>query len=187
MKKLLTILILSSTLVNISIAGWNPFAIEEKKSITAKPTRVNSDADRTVNQFKAAEPKLHKFFEKAYGYAVFPTVSKAGFVLGGAYGEGYVYRKDGFIGNSTLTQVTVGFQIGGQAYSEIIFFKDKVALDRFISDDFEIGAQASAVLLGEGVSADVDYSDGVAVFTITKGGLMYEAAIGGQKFSFDPR
>ncbi|MBE8189997.1 MAG: lipid-binding SYLF domain-containing protein [Candidatus Thioglobus sp.] len=181
MKKLFTILSLLP--LSMAIAGWNPFADQPSGAAAA----VHSDAVATVEKFKIVDPKLKTFFDKAYGYAVFPTVSKAGFGLGGAYGEGYVYKKSEFIGSSTLTQITIGFQIGGQAYSEIIFFKDKSALDKFTDDDFEIGAQISAILLNKGASADADYSDGVAVFTLPKGGLMYEAAIGGQKFNFEPK
>jgi lipid-binding SYLF domain-containing protein len=127
------------------------------------------------------------FFEKAYGYAVFPTVAKAGMGIGGAYGKGKVYEKGTLIGTSSLTQLTIGFQLGGQAYSEIIFFKDKKALDDFKSGNFELGAQASAVAVTAGASADADYDKGVAIFTQAKGGLMYEASVGGQKFSFKPK
>ena len=124
------------------------------------------------------------FRAKAYGYAVFPTVGKGGIGIGGAYGTGRVYERGRYIGRSNLAQLTIGFQLGGQAYSEIIFFRDKAALDDFTNGNFELGAQASAVAATAGASADADYSDGVAVFTMAKGGLMYEASIGGQKFSF---
>ncbi len=186
MKKLFTIL-LFTTFSGFVIAGWNPFEEEKKQPKGAKSEATHLDADKTINKFKVIDPKLNLFFDRAYGYAVFPTVGKAGFGLGGAYGEGYVYKDGAFIGYSTLTQVTIGFQFGGQTYSEVIFFKDKDALDKFISGDFEMGAQASAVALTAGASADVDYNDGVAVFTLPKAGLMYEATIGGQKFSFEPK
>jgi lipid-binding SYLF domain-containing protein len=106
--------------------------------------------------------------------------------LGGAYGKGEVYEREALIGVSSLTQLTIGFQLGGQAYSEIIFFKDKEALDDFKGGNFELGAQASAVAATAGASADASYDNGVAIFTLAKGGLMYEASIGGQKFSFEP-
>jgi lipid-binding SYLF domain-containing protein len=97
-----------------------------------------------------------------------------------------VYEKGKPIGDTSLTQITIGFQLGGQAYSEIIFFKDKKTLDDFKNGNFELGAQASAVAVTAGASADANYEKGVAVFTMAKGGLMYEASVGGQKFSYDP-
>lgn len=163
-------------------AGWNPLAKEKAEGQDVKDTKVA----QTIANFKNNDPDIKVFFEKAYGYAVFPTVGKGGIGIGGAYGEGNVYEKDVLVGTSGLIQVTIGFQLGGQAYSEIIFFKDKKTLDDFKSGNFEFGAQASAVAATAGASADADYSNGVAVFTLAKGGLMYEASIGGQKFSFEP-
>lgn len=162
-------------------AGWNPAKEENKQD---KKIQAQKNAKQTVHEFKKKSPKLNIFFDKAYGYAVFPTVGKAGFGIGGAYGSGVVYKRGKVLGYSTLTQLTIGFQFGGQAYSEIIFFKDKDALDKFTEGNFELGAQASAVAITAGASADVDYSNGVAIFTMTKGGLMYEATVGGQKFSY---
>jgi len=163
-------------------AGWDP----RKESGTSKSNTGNRSVDEAINRLKTKDPSLGLFFSKAHGYAVFPTVGKAGMGLGGAYGEGEVYRQGRFIGTSSLSQITIGFQLGGQAYTEIIFFKDKHALDDFTSGNFEFNAQASAVAVTAGASADADYDNGVAIFTMPKGGLMYEATIGGQKFSFDP-
>jgi lipid-binding SYLF domain-containing protein len=154
-------------------AGWDPDA--EKK------------AREAIAEFRKADPDLESFFSKAHGYAVFPTVAKGGLGLGGAYGNGVVFEKGRVIGKTSLTQVTIGFQMGGQAYREIIFFENKAALDDFKQGNFELGAQASAVAATKGASADVDYSGGVAVFTMAKGGLMYEASVGGQKFSFEAK
>lgn len=148
-----------------------------------------------------------RFFKSSYGYAVFPTIGKGGFVIGGAHGKGRVYRHGHYIGDTTMNQVSVGFQAGGQAYSEIIFFQTRLDLARFESGKFALGAQASAVAITAGASASTStagssasasgtdqnattlgrYQDGVAVFTIAKGGLMYEAAVAGQKFSYEPR
>lgn len=161
-------------------AGWDP-RTENSASNTG-----NRSVDEAINRLKNRDPSLKLFFNKAHGYAIFPTVGKAGFGLGGAYGEGEVYRQGKFIGTSSLSQLTIGFQLGGQAYTEIIFFKDKHALDDFTSGNFEFNAQASAVAVTAGASADADYDNGVAIFTMPKGGLMYEASVGGQKFSFDP-
>jgi lipid-binding SYLF domain-containing protein len=148
-----------------------------------------------------------EFFSKSYGYAVFPTVGEAGFVLGGAHGKGRVFVKGHLVGDTTMTQVSAGFQAGGKAYSQIIFFEDKRALDEFESGSFEFGAGVSAVAVTAGVSATAGttgatsgasggkkdatttsggYQKGMAVFTIAKGGLMFTATVAGQKFTYTP-
>jgi len=144
------------------------------------------------------------FFGNSYGYAVFPTIGKGGIGIGGAYGKGRVYVGDKYVGDTSMTQLTLGLQLGGQAYSQIIFFEDKRAFDEFTTGNFEFGAQATAVAITAGVSAGAStagssagasggknnattvgqYQKGMAVFTVAKGGLMYEASIGGQKFSY---
>ena len=177
--------IVLSFLVFASVApahgGWNPFDNEKAEDQGVAENEVAV----TIAKFKNKDPDMKVFFDKAYGYAVFPTVGKGGIGIGGAYGEGRLYQQGKLIGKTTLTQLTIGFQLGGQAYSEIIFFKDGAALNRFKQGSFELGAQASAVAATTGASTDADYSDGVAIFTLAKGGLMYEASVGGQKFSFD--
>ena len=177
MKK---VLVLVLVMVSLLQAGWNPF--EEKSSGSSN---TSSEVGTTIKAFKQNNSKLKVFFSKAYGYAVFPEVGKAGIGIGGAYGSGKVFKGGKAVANAKLTQVTIGFQLGGQLYSEVIFFKDKHALNKFLSGDFELGAQASAVALTTGASFDADYSDGVAIFTMAKGGLMYEASVGGQKFSIE--
>ena len=168
--------------VESAAGGWNPLSKEK-----AENQKVDdSEVAETIAAFKNSDPDMKVFFKKAYGFAVFPTIGKGGFGIGGAYGKGTVYKKGELIGSSSMAQVTIGFQLGGQAYREIIFFKDKKALEHFTGGNFEFGAQASAIAVTAGASADAAYSDGVAVFTLPKGGLMYEASIGGQKFSFDP-
>lgn len=164
-------------------AGWNPLAREKASDQPAE----NLKTAETIANFKNRDPSMQVFFDKAHGYAVFPTVGKGGMGIGGAYGRGEVYEKGKLVGYSSLTQLTIGFQLGGQAYSEIIFFKDKATLDHFKSGNFEFSAQASAVAVTAGASADAAYNNGVAIFTMAKGGLMYEASVGGQKFSFTPR
>ena len=126
------------------------------------------------------------FFDSAYGYAVFPTIGKGAIGFGGAYGKGHVYEKGAYVGNCSMSQATIGFQLGGQAYSEFIFFHDKTALDDFTKGQFELDAQASAVALTAGASGDMPYRKGIAIVTMAKGGLMYEASVGGQKFSYKP-
>jgi lipid-binding SYLF domain-containing protein len=162
--------------------------------------------DRTISIFKQS-PAVEPFFKNAYGYAVFPTVGKGGMVVGAAFGKGQVYRQGELAGYVTLSKVSVGFQLGGQAFSEIIFFQDKRAYDEFTSGSFEFDASMSAVAVtagaqakagtegatagasagpDTGTQANIGYTKGLAVFVHTKGGLMYEAAIGGQKFEFTP-
>lgn len=165
-----------------ALAGWNPFADEKAEQQGVEDPEVAE----AIAAFKNKDSTMKVFFQKAYGYAVFPTVGKGGMGIGGAYGKGKVFVKGELIGSASLSQVTIGFQLGGQAYREIIFFRDKAALKRFTRGNFELGAQASAVAATAGASADAAYSDGVAVFTLAKGGLMYEATVGGQKFSFTP-
>jgi len=178
----LTTLLAGLTLGGPAPAGWNPLAKEKAGDQKA----ASDDAREAIAAFRNKDPSMKVFFDRAYGYAVFPTVAKGGMGIGGAYGKGEVYERGRLVGRSSLTQVTIGFQLGGQAYSEIIFFKDKATLDDFKSGNFEFSAQASAVAATAGASADADYSNGVAIFTLAKGGLMYEASVGGQKFSFTP-
>lgn len=189
MKKLLNFVFLLSFL---SLAGQSAWA--------------DSYSDAKASFMNAGESAA--FFGAAHGYAIFPTIAKGGIGIGGAHGKGKVYRAGQPIGNSSVTQITVGFQLGGQAYSQIIFFEDDRALREFTSGNFEFSAQATAVAITAGVSAEANtgggmsagasggqndatttsggYRKGMAIFTIAKGGLMYEAAIGGQKFSYTP-
>lgn len=161
----------------------------------------------TISVFKEAG-ESGKFFGSAYGYAVFPTIGKGGIiVIGGAYGKGRVYDHGKVIGESSMTQVSVGPQLGGEGYSEIIFFEDQRALKEFTSGNFEFGADASVVAITAGANASANttgssagasggkrdattvgkYTRGMATFTVAKGGLMYQVAINGQKFSYTPR
>ena len=143
--------------------------------------------EETIAKFKEADPGMKVFFEKAYGYAVFPGIGKGGFIIGGGYGDGWVYEQGKHIGRATMTQLTVGAQIGGQSYSEIIFFKDKETLDTFKGGNWELSAQASAIIVKQGASKDASYDHGVAVFTMPKKGAMAEATVGGQKFKYTPK
>jgi lipid-binding SYLF domain-containing protein len=163
--------------------------------------------DDTVDIFEEAGASAN-YFGKSYGYAVFPTIGKGGIAIGGAYGKGRVYARGNYVGNTSMTQVTIGLQLGGQAYSQIIFFQDKRAFDEFTGGNFEFSAGASAVAITAGASAQATttgssagasggkhdatttspgFYKGMAVFTVAKGGLMYEASIGGQKFTYTPR
>ena len=164
-----------------------------------------ADAD-TVAVYKRAIESRH-FFDTAYGYAVFPTIGEGGLIVGGAFGKGRVYVHDKPVGDATVKQLSAGLQAGGKAYSEIIFFEDKRALDEFESGKFEFSAGASAIAITAAAGASVgtngaqanasgtesnatavgQYYKGMGVFTVAKGGLMYAAAIAGQKFSYKPR
>jgi lipid-binding SYLF domain-containing protein len=151
---------------------------------TPVPRADPSDVAAVIKKFKEKDPGMAKVFAGAYGYAVFPTVGKGGVGLGAARGKGYVYQRGRLIGRSTLTQVTIGLQLGGQVYSEVVFFKDAAALDNFRKGKLKLDAQASAIALTARASADLGYRKGVAIVTMAKGGLMYEASVGGQKFSY---
>lgn len=147
---------------------------------------AQADVPPVIEKFKNKDPGMAKIFADAVGYVVFPTVGKGGLGIGGARGKGWVYERGRLIGKSTLTQVSFGFQFGGQAYSEIVFFQTTQALDNFKLGHLKFDAQASAVALTARASADLAYRNGVAIVTMAKGGLMYEASVGGQKFSFKP-
>ena len=140
-----------------------------------------------IARFKRRDPTMQRFFNSAYGYAVFPNVAKGGAGLGGAHGKGEVYEQNSLVGYTALYQGTIGLQLGGQVYSEIIFFQNRANLDNFKRGNFEFSSQASAVAVTAGASADADFAEGIAVFTMAKSGLMFEASIGGQKFSYTPK
>jgi hypothetical protein len=162
--------------------------------------------DETIELFKHAGESA-VFFTDCYAYAVFPTIGAGGLIVGGARGAGQVYVHDRVVGDAVMTQLSIGFQAGGKAYSEIIFFKDKRHLDEFESGKFEFAAGASAVAITAGASASIgtdrasseasggknnattngDYQTGMAVFTIAKGGLMFAADISGEKFAYTER
>jgi len=161
------------------------------------------DYSDTIAMFKKAGESAN-FFNSSYGYAVFPTIGKGGLGIGAAHGSGRVYEKGKHVGDTSMTQVSIGFQAGGQAYSQIVFFEDKRAFDEFTSGNFEFGAGVSAIAITAGASASAGstgssagasggkndastvgkYHKGMAVFTVAKGGLMYEASVAGQKFSY---
>ena len=145
------------------------------------------DVAKAILAIKRADPGIEAFFENAAGYAVFPSVGKGGLVVGGAYGKGLVIVNDQVDGYTSMTQGTIGLQIGGQKYAQFIFFKDATAIDHFRRGNFEFGAQASAVAITKGASADASYDGGVAVFTHAAGGLMLEGSVGGQKFTYQPK
>ncbi len=173
--------------------------------LVAAPARADEYSD-TIAVFRKAE-ESGKFFANAHGYAVFPTIGTGGIGLGGAYGKGRVYERGRVIGDTSMTQLSVGFQLGAQGFSQIVFFENAEALKKFTQGEFEFGAEASAVAItlsagaqagsgGAAVGASVDkdkakvigaYNNGMAIFTVAKGGLMYQAVVAGQKFKFTRR
>ena len=144
------------------------------------------DARATVDTFRKTDANLEKFFKSAVGWAVFPTIGKGGFIVGGAGGSGVVFEGGKPVGKTGVGQASVGFQLGGQTYSEVIFFENASTLQDFKHGNFTLAAQASAVALSAGAAASAKYEKGVAIFVATKTGLMYEASVGGQKFSYTP-
>ena len=166
-----------SNTTNVLISGWKP-----SKNFNNQ-NKANFKTIEALKKFKRIG-RLKPYFKEAAGFAVFPNIAKAGLGLGGARGSGEVFEDGKVIGSTTVTQLSFGLQLGGQAFSQIIFFQNKRDLDRFTDGNFEFGASASAALITEGANAAVDYTNGVAVMTFSKGGLMYEASIGGQKFTF---
>jgi lipid-binding SYLF domain-containing protein len=179
-----------------------PFLAVVVSLFAAGPVLADKYED-TVALFKNAG-QSSAFFGKSYGYAVFPTIGKAGLGIGGAHGDGRVYEKGKYVGDSKMTQLSIGFQAGGQAFSQIVFFQDKRSFDEFTSGNFEFGANAGAVVITAAASGSAStsgatgsasggkkdaatagqYHKGTAVFIIAKGGLMYEASVSGQKFSY---
>jgi lipid-binding SYLF domain-containing protein len=149
-----------------------------------KDKKIVADAKAAKADFIRTDGQMSSLFANAYGYVIFPNVGKGAIGIGGAAGNGAVYQGGQLIGMAKLTQLSIGFQWGGQAYREVIFFENKDAMDRFKDDKIEFSAQASAVAATAGASANAKYSGGVMIFTQIKGGLMYEASVGGQKFNF---
>ncbi len=172
----------------ISILLFSAMLLTQAGAILAfKPdpkSKPELAAAQAILDIQDSDPSIAHWFESAAGYTVFPKVGKGGIGIGGAHGKGLVIVNDEVVGSTSLSQVTIGFQLGGQVYAEFIFFKDETALANFQRGNFELGAQASAVAVTAGASADANYDKGVAIFTNVGGGLMYEATVGGQKFKY---
>ncbi|QNN21843.1 hypothetical protein HED60_06000 [Planctomycetales bacterium ZRK34] len=145
---------------------------------------IEQDTDAALAKARLSDPTLVDVFSRAAGYAVFPSVGKGGAGFGGAYGKGVLYEQGYAVGYCDLSQATIGFQLGGQAYTEIIVFETKQNVENFKQGKFHFDAQATAVALKSGAGANATYTNGVAVFTMDEAGLMYEATVGGQKFTY---
>ena len=146
--------------------------------------KVIADAVVAKQDFIRSDALMQTLFDNSYGYVIFPNVGKGAIGIGGAAGNGAVYQKGALIGMASMKQVSVGFQWGGQAYREVIFFETEADLNRFRENKIEFSGQASAVAVTKGAAANIKYKNGVMIFSQTKGGLMYEASVGGQKFKF---
>ena len=179
-KNLNTLLQRTFLLAAVFVLAINAFGQSD-----AKKEEIVADAKVAKAEFIKADPKMANLFTKAYGYAIFPNVGKGAVGVGGASGNGVAYEKDAQVGTAKMTQVSIGFQWGGQAYREVIFFEKKENMDKFKENKVELSAQLSAVAVKTGAAATAKFVDGVMVFTMQKGGLMYEAAVAGQKFKYE--
>jgi lipid-binding SYLF domain-containing protein len=173
--KLISALVATCLLVVVGTAASAWDAEGEKNALAA------------IDEFKKADPSIDAFFNDAYGYAVFPEITKGAIGIGGAGGDGTVFQGGTSIGSSSMSQVTIGLQLGGQTYREAIFFENEAALENFKKGNYEVAAGASAIAVKAGASKTAGYSHGVAIFTMGIGGLMFEASIGGQKFSYEAK
>lgn len=170
------------TFAQKNVGGWDP----DKPDKPTKEQKEENDYTEAIQAFKKKVTGIEKFFGDAYGYAIYPSVGKGALIVGGAHGNGRVYVNDEIIGTSELIQASVGFQIGGEAFREIVFFKDKNALEVFKDEKMKFSGKVSAVAATAGVNVELAYNDGVAVFVLTKGGLMADVSVGGQSFKFKP-
>jgi lipid-binding SYLF domain-containing protein len=179
MKKYLTI-----TIAQLLLIVSASLIVNTASAQSSKDKKIMADCDSAKADFLRTDPLLKNIFAAAYGYVILPNVGKGAMGIGGASGNGIAYEKGRMVGKAKMSQVTFGFQFGGQAYRELIFFENKEALDRFKANKVEFSAQASAVAATAGASANVKYTNGVMIYTQQKGGVMYEASVGGQKFKF---
>jgi len=203
MKSLARVLVFTVAAFAASVglfAKTNSIANLKAATADIKDEKDGLEVQSTLVAF-AESKKVDAFFDKAYAVVIFPTVGKGGLGIGGAHGSGFAFRDGKLVGETKMSQLTFGFQAGGQAFSQVIFFEDERAFRQFTTGEFELGAQASAVALTAGANASAStaggasaganeeqsktkYTDGMAIFTLAKGGLMYEASVGGQKFKY---
>ncbi|MFQ5757532.1 MAG: YSC84-related protein [Acidiferrobacterales bacterium] len=153
---------------------------------TVRSHELEAQAQKTVHAFEKNDPSLAALFRNSHGYVVFPKIGKGGAIIGGARGKGLVYEKGAVIGEASLTQVTVGLVLGGETFSQVIFFENQKALARFKENRLEFAAQATATAVNAGSGAQHQFDNGMAVYTMARKGAMGEAAIGGQKFHYTP-
>ena len=174
------VIVFAAGLMMLGACATAPKTAEGKADIERKAATALAKA-------KEADPTLGPILNAASGYAVFPSVGKGAAGVGGAYGKGVLYEGGRIVGYCDLSQATIGFQLGGQAYTQIIAFETPEAVTAFKAGNLNFAAQATAVAIRSGAGANAEYADGVAVFTMDEAGLMYEASVGGQKFSYQAR
>lgn len=167
-------ILLASLLMSISLLAQNDI----------KDDKIVTDAKEARAEFIKADGLMQNLFDNSYGYVIFPNVGKGAIGIGGAAGNGAVFQRGTLVGMAKMTQASIGFQWGGQAYREVIFFETEADLNRFKENKIEFSGQASAVAVTKGAAANIKYKDGVMIFSQTKAGLMYEASVGGQKFKY---
>jgi lipid-binding SYLF domain-containing protein len=179
MKKTILLMLVGIGIL-VSGCATAPEKPEGKATLSAQVTEA-------IAVFKTKDPTIERFFTDSQGYAVLPKIGKGAFILGGAYGQGEVYRNGSLIGYCSVSQATIGASIGGESFREIIFFRTNADMDVFLTGEFTFAAQATAVAMDAGAAAKADYHNGVAVFAMTDQGLMVDASIGGQKFKYLPK
>jgi len=155
-------------------------------TVSVHAVDLKAASGQAIQNFKATDPGLTRFFENSAGYAILPSVGEGGLIIGGQRGDGLVYQKGKVIGKVTMTEVSIGAQAGGGKFSEVIFFETNAALESFKASEYKMSAAAKASVVASGVAANARYEQGVAVFTLPKSGAMVAAAVGGQKFKFAP-
>ena len=168
----------------IAASGCSSNKAEDSEASASKTQSLHEAVQETIEVGKLRDPSLSRWFESAHGYAVFPGIGAGGFIIGGGHGSGEVYAEGKQIGTAKVTQLNIGATVGGQVTQQIIFFKDKFALERFTKGGFEFDAAASAVAIKSGAATSVDYSNGIAAFVMPKKGAMVQASLGTQKFAF---
>lgn len=176
--------IISATALILSVAALT--SVSAQAALARTGHELEAKTEKTIGAFERKDPSIAALFEKSYGYAVFPRIAKGGAGIGAARGKGLVYEKGALIGEASIIQVTVGLELGGEVYSQVIFFENEAALTRFKQNNFEFAAHATGVAVTAGAGAQYQF-DSVAVYTMARRGGMIEAAIGGQKFHFTPR
>lgn len=176
--------VLKLSIFSMLLTAFMPVALKAQDN--DEKEKLLNDVNKARDEFIKTDSLMKNLFDNSVGYVIFPNVGKGAIGVGGAAGNGILFEHGNPVGHAKLKQVTVGFQFGGQAYREVIFFETQAALDQFKGGNFALSAQASAVAVTKGAAANVKYRNGVMIFTQEKGGLMYEAAVGGQKFGYSP-
>lgn len=174
-------------LLSTAAAGVAMVGCRAAPETAGEAKALKSETQAALDQLYSWAPDMKQDIQDAYGYVVFPSIGKAGLVVGGAYGRGEVFRQGEMIGYADITQASVGPQVGAQEYSEFILFQNEGAMKRFINDELTLAANVSAVILKEGAAASVPYENGVAVVVLPSSGAMAEASVGGQTFDYTPK